>query len=65
MLLVHVQMEGRIDGQNARNGFLEAEIKVLDKKIASQDDLIIIVVGFGLKKGSTNVIKIHRVGHDD
>jgi pyruvate kinase len=38
---------------------------LLDKKIASQDDLIIIVVGFGLKKGSTNVIKIHRVGHDD
>jgi len=38
---------------------------LVDKKIASQDDLIIIVVGFGLKEGSTNVIKIHRVGHDD
>lgn len=38
---------------------------LLDKKIALKDDLIIIVVGFGLKKGSTNVIKIHRVGHDD
>ncbi len=38
---------------------------LVDKKIASRDDIIIIVVGFGLKKGSTNVIKIHRVGHDD
>ena len=38
---------------------------LVDKKIASRDDLIIIVVGFGLKEGSTNVIKIHRVGHDD
>ena len=38
---------------------------LLDKQIAKKDDLIVIVIGFGLKTGSTNVIKIHRVGHDD
>ena len=48
------------------NRLIQASENILvDKKIALQDDLIIIVVGFGLKKGSTNVIKIHRVGHDD
>jgi len=48
------------------NRLIQASENILiDKKIAKQDDLIIIVVGFGLKKGSTNVIKIHRVGHND
>jgi pyruvate kinase len=48
------------------NRLIQASENILvDKKIALQDDLIIIVVGFGLRKGSTNVIKIHRVGHDD
>ena len=51
---------------NNTNRLIQASENILvDKKIASSDDLIIIVVGFGLKKGSTNVIKIHRVGHDD
>jgi pyruvate kinase len=51
---------------NNTNRLIQASENILvDKKIASKDDLIIIVVGFGLKKGSTNVIKIHRVGHDD
>jgi len=27
--------------------------------------LIVIVIGLGLKEGSTNMIKIHRVGDDD
>ena len=48
------------------NRLIQASENILvDKQIALKDDLIIIVVGYGLKKGSTNVIKIHRVGHDD
>ncbi len=50
---------------NARRLIQASENILMDKQIARTDDLIIIVVGFGLKKGSTNVIKIHRVGHDD
>jgi pyruvate kinase len=38
---------------------------LIDKRIARKNDIIIIVIGFGLKKGSTNVIKIHRVGRAD
>lgn len=38
---------------------------LLDKKLVDKDDLIIIVIGMGLKKGSTNSIKIHRIGHED
>lgn len=38
---------------------------LLRKKMIRHDDLIVIVVGLGLKKGSTNIIKIHRVGHED
>lgn len=37
--LAHVQMEGRIDAQQGRNGFLQSQIKVLDKKIAEIKDL--------------------------
>ena len=40
VLLVHVQMEGRIDGQNARNGFLEAKIKVLDMSALLADAIV-------------------------
>ncbi|MFH2064914.1 MAG: pyruvate kinase [Pseudomonadota bacterium] len=38
---------------------------LLDKKLVDKDDLIVIVIGMGLKKGSTNSIKIHRIGHED
>lgn len=38
---------------------------LLRKRFLKQDDLIIIVTGLALKKGSTNMIKIHRVGHKD
>jgi len=39
VLLAHMQMEGMIDSQNQRNKFLEAEISLLDKKIAQIKDL--------------------------
>lgn len=37
--LVHMQMVNRIDAQNARNTFLEQQIKVLDRKIAEIQEL--------------------------
>ena len=42
-----------------------SEHLLLDKKLVAHDDLIVIVIGMGLKKGSTNSIKIHRIGHED
>jgi len=42
-----------------------SENLLLDKKLARKDDLIVLVIGLGLKEGSTNLIKIHRVGHED
>jgi pyruvate kinase len=38
---------------------------LLNKKHVQEGDLIVIVIGLGLKEGSTNMIKIHRVGDDD
>ena len=42
-----------------------SENLLLNKKMARKDDLIVLVIGLGLKEGSTNLIKIHRVGHED
>lgn len=42
-----------------------AENILIRKKLLKCDDLVIVVVGLGLKKGSTNIIKIHRMCHDD
>jgi type IV pilus assembly protein PilN len=39
VLLAHMQMEGRIEGQNQRNKFLDTEIAALDKKIAKIKEL--------------------------
>lgn len=38
---------------------------LLKKKLINNDDIIIIVTGLALKRGSTNLIKIHTVGHRD
>ncbi len=38
---------------------------LIEKKLFKKGDLIVIVIGKGLKKGSTNLIKIHRIDHDD
>ena len=39
VLLVHMQVEGLIEQQNARNSFLDKEIAELDEKIAKIKDL--------------------------
>lgn len=43
----------------------DGEKILLEKQLIQNDDLIVIVSGLALKKGSTNLIKIHRVGHED
>jgi pyruvate kinase len=52
-----------IDG--ARRLIASSENLLMEKKRVAQDDLIVLVIGMGLKEGSTNVIKIHRVGYED
>jgi pyruvate kinase len=45
---------------------IDASEKLLSrKKLIKKEDLIIIVTGLALKSGSTNLIKIHRVGQKD
>jgi pyruvate kinase len=45
---------------------IEASVRILiHKKLTKTNDLIVIVIGLGFKEGSTNVIKIHRIGQDD
>jgi pyruvate kinase len=43
----------------------ESDKIILNKKFVLKDDLVIIVTGLALKSGSTNMIKIHRIGQDD
>ncbi len=50
---------------NAQRLIASSENLLTEKKLLARDDLIVLVIGMGLKRGSTNVIKIHRVGHDD
>ena len=45
--------------------YVFTENLLLEKKRVKKGDLIVIVIGLGLKEGSTNMIKIHRVGDDD
>ncbi|MDX9787488.1 MAG: pyruvate kinase [Desulfobacterales bacterium] len=42
-----------------------SENLLINKGAFSKDDLIVLVIGMGLKVGSTNMIKIHRVGQED
>ncbi|MDY6843245.1 MAG: pyruvate kinase [Thermodesulfobacteriota bacterium] len=51
---------------NDTKQLIDAGVKVLiDKKYIKNDDLIIIVTGLALTSGSTNMIKIHRVGREN
>jgi pyruvate kinase len=42
-----------------------SERLLIEKRFVQKGDLMIIVIGMGLKEGSTNMIKIHQVGCDD
>jgi pyruvate kinase len=51
--------------KNAERLVAGSENILLDKKCVERGDLIVLVIGLGLKSGSTNMIKIHRVGSED
>jgi pyruvate kinase len=53
------------DIHNAERLIAGSENILLDKKYVKKGDLIVLVIGLGLKSGSTNMVKIHRVGNDD
>jgi len=42
-----------------------AENLLVGKGVLKADDLVVIITGLALKSGSTNMLKIHQVGHDD
>ncbi len=51
--------------QDTRKLMDAAEHLLVDKGVIKEDDLVVIITGLALKSGSTNMIKIHQVGHDD
>ena len=42
-----------------------AEERLIDKKFIKTDDRIVFITGLALTSGSTNLIKIHKIGVDD
>ncbi|BBO70846.1 pyruvate kinase [Desulfosarcina alkanivorans] len=53
------------DIENAARLVESSERLLMGKNCVRQDDLVVLVIGMGLKSGSTNIIKLHRVGHED
>jgi pyruvate kinase len=53
------------DIDNAARLVVSSESLLIGKKCVGKDDLVVLVIGMGLTSGSTNIIKLHRVGHDD
>ena len=53
------------DISDAKRLVESSERLLLEKKRVQKGDLIVIVIGLGLKEGSTNMIKVHRVGDED
>ena len=53
------------DIDNAARLVASSESLLIGKNCVKKDDLVVLVIGMGLKAGSTNIIKLHRVGHDD
>ncbi len=51
--------------ENVKRLIKASENIVIGKKLAKKNDLVVIAIGLGFKEGSTNVIKIHRLGHED
>jgi pyruvate kinase len=51
--------------KDARRLVQASENRLIEKKLVKEGDLIVLVIGMGLKQGSTNMVKIHRVGHED
>ena len=53
------------DIENAARLVEASESLLIGKGCARKGDLVVLVIGMGLKSGSTNIIKLHRVGHQD
>jgi len=53
------------DIKDARRLITGSENLLLGKKCVAKGDLVVLVIGMGLKRGSTNMIKIHQVGEED
>jgi pyruvate kinase len=53
------------DIKDARRLISGSENLLMAKKRVAKGDLVVLVIGMGLKRGSTNMIKIHRVGEED
>jgi len=51
--------------QDAKRLLEEGEKILIEKGLFKKGDLVIVVTGLALKRGSTNLIKIHRIGHED
>ena len=51
--------------KNVKRLVASSERLLIDKKALHEGDLIVLVIGAGLKEGSTNMVKIHRVGLED
>jgi len=53
------------DIKDARRLITGSENLLMGKKCVAKGDLVVLVIGMGLKRGSTNMIKIHQVGEED
>ena len=42
-----------------------SENLLVEKKLIKQNDVVVIVTGLAFTTGSTNLVKIHRVGAED
>ncbi len=51
--------------ENAARLVKASERLLIGKECVEKGDLVVLVIGMGLKAGSTNIIKLHRVGHED
>ena len=51
--------------ENAARLVEASESLLIGKDSVEKGDLVVLVIGMGLKAGSTNIIKLHRVGHED
>ena len=53
------------DIENAARLVKSSESLLIGKNLVQKGDLVVLVIGMGLKAGSTNIIKLHRVGYED
>jgi len=53
------------DIENAARLVEASESLLIQKGCVQKGDLVVLVIGMGLKTGSTNIIKLHRVGYED